>query len=429
MLKTAIDFEESIQFLNAGINADTFNNFKYQTTAMDSDDFNLTMKDIESKLNLLYEKSRILEDILTYTKTFIQQNIDSSNKECRDILNDIEHTRDEMKSKTGSYMSYNIPISDSTGSYADRDRTELPHCNILDSMATLSGIINTDINIKDIKKTSSSVPYRSNIEDLKQNKAYRVYYFLDEQVSGGLEETIKVTFATPVLVNYLDIVPANCKITKITYTLSNDALESQNMKDIGIMKDRLVKVIEFDIVASLYKKETYKIDTLNMAKNYWDTTMAGSYDSVSQVALVNGNEFKTASLAEMDARFGSERVFRDYTNYLTAKDETTRLIQPQDYSFYTDSKRTISSSIASSLSPAFPLPVKVTKMYEFKNNEALNINPTTTYEFNGLTYTLWAVGSYSYLGSYIDDSGTTVYRYQQIYGATLKADGSSVLTS
>ena len=47
---------------------------------------NYTLLNIESNLNILYEKARVLESVITYTREHVKQSIYSISDECKTIL-------------------------------------------------------------------------------------------------------------------------------------------------------------------------------------------------------------------------------------------------------------------------------------------------------------------------------------------------------
>ena len=71
MLNDEIDFEYNIEQLNKPLTLD----IKKQNAELDSDRINSTFQSIEDDLNTLYQKTRYLEEVIDYAKTFISLKI------------------------------------------------------------------------------------------------------------------------------------------------------------------------------------------------------------------------------------------------------------------------------------------------------------------------------------------------------------------
>jgi hypothetical protein len=277
MLKTSTDFEGSINYLLQGINQNMSKGIIYQTADTNSEDFNATFDTIEKQLNTIYEKSRIMEDVINYAKEYVKSNIYNISKECRDILNEIEDDRDNIKDK--AYISYSVPFTNSVGPYIDRDGTSLPETSTSNNTITLSGQIKTQTNIKSATLTEAITPYRNNISEISNGEPYRSFYILDGIVTGGIKEEIIIQLHSPTDINFIDLITSNCKVERIEYINENDTIEHDN-KYIGtIIKDRKIKAIKIVLLSELYKKSVYHIDATRMVADFWDKVKENEYGS------------------------------------------------------------------------------------------------------------------------------------------------------
>lgn len=306
MLKTASDFENSIKFIMSGLTDEMNENLKYQIRTFDSEDFNSTFDVIESRLNNLYEKTRVMEDVIKYIKEYLEQAIYSSTKECRSILNSIEDNRDKLK--TNTYISYDVTFLEGNGSYIDRDNTVLPHCSINNNTVTLSGKVFSDIPIKLIERKKGFTPYKSSLDELKEGRVYRVFYYMDGQVNGGLKEDIYIELSKPSVINFIDIIPSNCEIENVRYINEIGGIEyDTNFKNI-ISKERKVKAIQFTLSSKLYKSSVYYIDQSRMATDFWDRVRDGEYSTA--IGITN--------ISDLDQLAGLDSFKQAYKAYVAA---------------------------------------------------------------------------------------------------------------
>lgn len=309
MLKTASDFENSIKFILSGLTDEMNTDLIYQTRTFDSESFNSTFDVIESRLNNLYEKTRVMEDVIKYIKEYLEQAIYSTAKECRSILNSIEDNRDKLK--TNSYISYDVALLEGNGSYVDRDNSQLPHCSTNNNAVTLSGSIFSNIPIKITERKKGYTPYKSSLESLKEGNVYRVFYYLDGQVNGGIKEDIYIELATPSVINFIDIIPSNCQIENVRYINEAGGIEYyENFKSV-ITKERKVKAIQFTLSSKFYKSSTYYIDQSRMVTDFWDKVKDGEYSYAMGIT----------NISDLDQLAGIDSFKQSYKVYVAAVED------------------------------------------------------------------------------------------------------------
>lgn len=303
-LKTAEDFDNSIQFLMDGMTENMSEGLIYQTKYLDSDNFNSTFEVLESRLNNLYEKARVMEDIVKYTKEFLEQSIYDTTKECKAIIDMLEDNRDKLK--TNAYISYNLPLREGSGAYADRDQSPLPHCSINNNTITLSGQDGVVIPIKSIERKQGYTPYKSSLDDLVSGRSYRAYYMVDGVVPGGLKEDIYVELNSPTVINMIDLIASNCTVENMRYVNENGAVEYEDNFRTIISRERTVKGIQFTIKTSSYQKSTYYVDQSRMATDFWDRVKSAEY----------GVYTGSGTIADLDEAAGIAAFKKAYAEYV-----------------------------------------------------------------------------------------------------------------
>ena len=114
-----LNFDDTIAYINKKLDNNTDNQIILQKNILNSSDMNKTFSYIESSLNFLYEKSRLLEDLIQYTDSYLKSEIVESISECKSLINTISNNRDVIKNN--SYIKYNVPFVISNSNYLDRN--------------------------------------------------------------------------------------------------------------------------------------------------------------------------------------------------------------------------------------------------------------------------------------------------------------------
>lgn len=303
MIKTSSDFENSINFLSNDISEDLYQNIKYQNKSLDSESFNTTFNLIEDKLNTLYEKTRVMEDLIVYTRTFLEQEIYTAKKEFQAILNSLEDKKDSLKAK--AYISYDVPFLESSGAYVDRDGKELAHAAVNNGFLTLSGQTQYEVQLKNIERITTMVPYKSNPEAILKGQVYRSFYIVDKPVQMIYEE-ITAYLNSPTLINYLELIPSNCKVVNLRYISENDLVIDETNFSTGMVRDIKIKAIKFDIACDKYKKIAYQIDESRVLSDFWTKVKDKAYNDSMGISTV----------FDIDEYSGMKKYKSDYASYL-----------------------------------------------------------------------------------------------------------------
>lgn len=257
------DLDESIDFL---VNSNIDENISEQKKYLDSSILNDNFKIIENKINKCYEKFRMLEDVINYAKTYINNEINQIIEECRNTIKEVENMNDLYSKVYNNYILINIPlINNDNEQFTDRDNTILPKCGISNKALTMTSDINATAAINNISILRNEQNSYNNEDEIILNKPYRSEYLLDHISEDGVEEIININFKEVYSINTLKIKTSNCNVKHIIYIYENN--EETVNEDITneIFSTVKVKSIKIPIVCKNYTIEQFenkiKVDT------------------------------------------------------------------------------------------------------------------------------------------------------------------------
>jgi hypothetical protein len=305
MIKTAQDFEGAIEYISKPITDELYNEFKYQGHTMNSENYNTTMVLLEKEFNILYEKIRLVQDVIDYSKEFVEQNIYTTIKEAKATISSLEDSRDSLKKD--NFITYDIPFIESSGRYTDRDSLDLSHCDVNNNVLTLSGDMQYEATIANIFVERNAVNYKENSQNLISKSPYRSFYVIDKPIKEIIESVL-IVLESPAIINFLEIIPSNCKIEAVSYMSDNDVVNYEDDFTSGAIADKKIKAISFKLVTSNYKKLSYKVDTARMATDFW--TKLKDYEYNRRMGI--------NSVFDLDKESGIQANKDDYAAYLKA---------------------------------------------------------------------------------------------------------------
>lgn len=296
MLKDSVDFDYTIDLLNKDLDL----NIELQDDIMESDKINNSFKSIENNLNTLYEKTRYLEDIIDYTKTFLTMKIDNY---CNDINASIKSIEDISKiDKNLGYIDYNVPFIKNTIEIKDRNKNfKITPCSIKNNVLTLSNRINDSYDYFSIIMKCEQKPHINNISTIKEDNFYRSIYLEEKPISNGIVETITVYLNEPKEINELNINPVNCKINNIRFVYINGIEEQAGNLITGIeLESRVVTHIKFDIECTNYNIIQYVLDKDKVTKDIYNSIKEFEYpnsqnieDKISYESIIKKIEYNS----------------------------------------------------------------------------------------------------------------------------------------
>lgn len=255
----SFDLEENINFLiNSNINEEIADQKKY----LDSSIINNNFEIIEDKLNKCYEKFRVLEDVINYSKTYINNEINQIINECRTTIKEVENMNDLYSKTFDNYVLVNISlINNDNEQFTDRDNTIIPKCGINNKSLTIASDINGIATINNISILRNEQNFYNNESELILNNPYRTEYSLDHMNENGVEEIISINFKEVCPINTLKIKTSNCDIEHIVYVYENNKEIINEDITNEFFPTVKIKAIKIPIVCRNYTIEEYDSET------------------------------------------------------------------------------------------------------------------------------------------------------------------------
>ncbi len=288
MIKDSIDFDYAIN----KIVTDTIPEIIHQNDVLDSKNMNSTFKSIEDNLNLLYEKTRYLEDAIAYAKEFLIRKDKEFKDEMESIILELDKLIDNTKNL--AYLTLNVPLSqnETSGKLYDRDGSVMSPLFKKDKQLHLNHATNNNYDISSVSSKSDSIAYDSTINNAAKSKTYRAVFLEEQIVHKGLTEELTIRFKTPQKVNFLNFTLSNCKIKNIRFGLLNGLEE--NIGDYDSINSNAIHFctyIKFDVVCTNYTAITYEVEKARLTKDSWnelkdfENAKMSSVDKVSKLNL------------------------------------------------------------------------------------------------------------------------------------------------
>lgn len=259
MLKTSEDLNTAIEFV-------TTENVTYPSLIEDrlsSVQFNNSMQNIESQLNELYEKTRLLEDIRDYCKQYILSIIQMKEQDFKEKLKIIEDVADQFRDKDS--ISYTVPFQYCSDIITDRDGTMINKMNIINGSLGQSYTLIDTAKISNISYTTNAQCYNNNYNDILNGLSGRSYYILDNPIYGGVVENCTVMFDKNYDCNLFNIEVSNTQIKNIKLITDKDTEIPINENDTTVINT--IKGLKFDLVS-----KDYQIKNIEEANNTTDSS-------------------------------------------------------------------------------------------------------------------------------------------------------------
>lgn len=266
-MEIKFDFDNNFNFLiNNSVNVE---NITTQKNILNSTDYNKTFKCIENSLNLLYEKTRTMQNIIDYSNSFIKTEIDEAITECKSLLDNIEINRDLLKDS--AYINYNVKLQSIFDTYSDRNNTPLKGVVLHNGVITLNNNLVETIELTNISRESkdSNSNILNTIDDVQFNNNYRTFYMFERTQKDPIKEKITIELPKVKTINKVNLIPSNCKITSIEFTDENGVVETIEEYNVNLFKNRNVKTISINIECDNYiMSQTNYNDVKD--QDFWD---------------------------------------------------------------------------------------------------------------------------------------------------------------
>lgn len=175
-----------------------------------SEEANISFDYIESELNSLYNKIRLLEQLHNYTELYVKQQIEQKESQFKEYLKTIEDVSD-LYQDTNS-ISYLVQFLASKDTIRDRDGSIIKQMDIINSSLEVPGNILAKASLNNIIHSSDINCYNNNYSNLLKEKSGASLYFSDNPIIGGILENIQITISNPQNFNYINIAPINATI-------------------------------------------------------------------------------------------------------------------------------------------------------------------------------------------------------------------------
>ena len=288
-IKDYNNFDYNIEQLEKPINL----NITRQGNVMNSDNFNSSLQSIQDNLDILYEKTRYLEDSIDYARTFLDQKIEAYSKRINTIISSIEDI--SAINKNMSYLDFVVPFQENVVDHKDRNKNyKVKPCMISgnDKVLTLSNNAQEEYEITSISRSCTQVSYDSNLDEFsKGNNNYRAIYIEDKPLQSGVLETFTCYLPHAVEVNYIKTKAINSRIENIVLVYPNGITETMEDNVTGInTESRMITHFNLNLRCTAYDTVTYELDEeLVNADNIWsslnDYEYALSVDSETKLEV------------------------------------------------------------------------------------------------------------------------------------------------
>ena len=216
MIKTQAEYKSALEYINTDLNMYDFE----LSEKMTSYEYNLYLQDVQYYLNVLYEKIRVLEDLIDYMETYSEEKMDTLIQEIKEKENKLTTNLDKYLSKKS--MVYNVQWDiGSLDTIKDRDGNQLKKAVINHNKAlALDGYALGEINLNNIIKETDTPSYSDNILTCLEDGTYLTSYSLD--APQKVKELLYIDADNIDKIENLVLEPIGCTIEFIGYSEDNN---------------------------------------------------------------------------------------------------------------------------------------------------------------------------------------------------------------
>lgn len=276
-----------------------------QTGIMRSGDFNENFAFIENKLNDLYEKTRMIQNISEYTRAFLRTQITSQKEELYELLKEAETTRDSIK-KDGYKTRTILFAEDLTAKKIDRDGIEISPTSVSKGRITLLGKEEEFVPIKNLNVDRAATLSASNNKNILNGEPVRNLYMLDGPAPNGVSETYKLNFEKESYVTLVNVENVNSEVNGVDLIDKNNKRIQVTEQAATGFKKQLANSVEVTIVDKDYRQVTYEYDAMRMSKDFWHKVAQKEY------ATEMGLDYSF----DLEKESGLRQYKEDYEQYL-----------------------------------------------------------------------------------------------------------------
>ena len=244
MIRTAKQYKEAKDFIDKELEL-----YDYALSEkMTSYEYNLYLQDTQYCFNILYEKLRVLEDLIEYLDYYSKIKIDKVKKDIAEKEFALSKGLGFINKKKGITAAVTWEVNPTRG-FIDRDGETLDAAFFNRDYSITSG--RTDTNhriIKSITKSNNIESYSDNLENCISDSIYISQYNLE--VPQLIEEELEVEITDPENFDAIDFEAINCTVEYLGKTNDNHIL-------LKVKADNMQKGLEN------FSHSTYKDSGLN----------------------------------------------------------------------------------------------------------------------------------------------------------------------
>ena len=194
---------------------------------MKSKEFSDSCEVIELRLNILYEKIRMLEELQEAVQEYVDKEISEKQNQYKDKLKIIADLSDQFRDST--FVAQLVPFEPNGETVKDRDGSVITRMEFTDKKIEAPGVHTNKAVIDSAVLYTSSVCYDNTISDLKKNLP-GIISLVEQEAVNGAEAEIAIQFKNPIECNYLNIDVFNCDVSNVRL-LTEDAEISDTSED------------------------------------------------------------------------------------------------------------------------------------------------------------------------------------------------------
>ena len=215
MIKTLDEFNAASEFINKDLETYSFD----LSEQMNSYEYNLYLQDTQYYIDVLYEKTRTIEDMMDYLEKYCIAKINKINQIIKQKETLLNSSIDKRNNK--DYTSLSIdweknPVNE----ILDRDGSLLYPAKIKNDNGVEADFVRTPpSNIIGISKTSNNNTYSDNLSEFMRSNIYYADYILDHP--NEIIEEFCIDLDNPTDVNNILIDPINCDVYDIGFDENN----------------------------------------------------------------------------------------------------------------------------------------------------------------------------------------------------------------
>lgn len=213
---------------------------------------------VEDQLNRLYEKTRLTEDLNTFTEEYIQNAYKQNVSLFEKSLKVIEQESDKLLNTKKQFAT--ISFGNNAFQTTDRDGLTL-RCadNIREVLLPASEIVQI-ANASIVTTTSNAKPYRQTLKPINQ---YRTFYCEDTPLNTEINEEIRVLFEHNIKINYISIASFKSSIESLAFIQAdnNELYNIDVTADTCVFPDIIAKGFVVVLKSSAY--DIFSIEAAN----------------------------------------------------------------------------------------------------------------------------------------------------------------------